>query len=104
MHEKARETVNKNASEQGKVLVATYGRRFSRMVIGYSIGFAERMGMEIIVVKVDPIDIEYTKTLGEYTNVLSEKFKEKADEEIWGFKKSAGEKGICFRHVVKSYI
>ncbi len=90
-----------NSPEGGKVLVATAGDTFSETVIEYAVGFAERMGYKIIAVNVEPIDIEYTRSLGEYSEELCREFENRAKEQIKGFEGTARKRNIGFKHLIK---
>ena len=101
LHDDARETVSGRDSEQGKVVVATYGDKFSDVVIDYAVGFAERLGLEIIAGNIEPINVEYTRPLGNYADKLLEKFEHRAKEEVKKFCEKAEEKKVPFKHLVK---
>ncbi len=90
-----------NVSGDARVIVVGHENTFSPAVMDYAIGFAERMGYEIVALNVGPITKPNTEALGPYCDLVRGQFEEKCKESAQVFKRACDEKGIPFRHVVK---
>ncbi len=95
----------KDAVEEGpesaKVVVVGHDETFSKAVIDYAVGFAERMGYEIVALNVGPITKPNTEALGPYCDLVRGQFEQRCKEAVRPFEEACRERGIAFRHVVK---
>jgi len=103
LHDTARELVATEEMEKAKVLVVSNDDTFSKPVIDYAVGLAERMGYEILALNVNnPPPANFSKVLGSQGDrLLYEAFKSKCEEGVATFRTPCQEKGIDFTHLVK---
>ncbi|HDM75627.1 MAG TPA: universal stress protein [Deltaproteobacteria bacterium] len=97
----AQEMIREEIAEKAKVVVVGHDDTFSKEVMDYAIGFAERMGYEIVALNVGPITKPNTEALGPYCDLVRSQFEKRCEENVEAFEKACEEKGIPFRHVVK---
>ncbi len=97
----AQEMIREEIAEKAKVVVVGNDDTFSKAVMDYAIGFAERMGYEIVALNVGPITKPSTEALGPYCDLIRGQFEKRCKDNIEAFEKACEEKGIPFRHVVK---
>ncbi len=83
-----------------KILVVSHEDWFSKRVVEYALGFAERMGYEIVAMNVLEIP-QKSETIAPYCSLLEEKFKSSSQESVAEFAKEAESRNIPFNHVVK---
>ncbi len=86
---------------QKKILVVGKEEIFSRPVVDYALGFAERMGYEIVALNILPLPTDSPK-LAPYCSLIREDFKNKCEESVAQFYKACKEKGIGFQHMMKT--
>ncbi len=97
----AQDIIREEIAEKAKVVVVGHDDSFSKAVIDYALGFAERMGYEIVALNVGPITKPNTEALGPYCDLVRVQFERRCKENVESFEKACEEKGIPFRHVVK---
>jgi hypothetical protein len=97
VHEVAREIV----SEQQKILVVGHGECFSKAVVNYVLGFAERMNHEIVALNVLPVNKTDTRS-SPYCGVNPKGDLNDCEQSITTFHRLCMEKGIALTHIVKS--
>ncbi len=97
-HEYARELLRKDDSERKKILVVGGEEGFSKKLIHYALGMAERMNYEIVALNVIPVGNRLFSMLNE--SVRTE-LRERTEKEAETFRKKAEEKNIPFTHHVK---
>ncbi|MBW1980365.1 MAG: universal stress protein [Deltaproteobacteria bacterium] len=100
LQEEAQQVIREELAEKAKVLVVGNEHTFSREVVEYALGFAERMGYEIVALNVGPVPRQ-SSTLEPFCDILCEQFNAKCQETIEEFRRGCEEKGIPFTHVVK---
>ncbi|SFM65111.1 universal stress protein [Thermodesulforhabdus norvegica] len=96
----ARQVMARADAEPKKVLVVSHEDCFSRAVVEYALGFAERMGYEIVAMNVLQI-ADRPETVAPYCSLIEERFKENAKESVAEFYREAERRGIPFMHMVK---
>ena len=99
--EVAEDLVERCEVEQKKILVVGKEEIFSRPVVDYALGFAERMGYEIVALNILPLPTDSPK-LAPYCSLISDDFKNKCEESVAHFYRACKEKGIGFQHIVKT--
>jgi len=97
-HEYARELLKKDDSERKKILVVGGEEGFSKKLVHYAIGMAERMGYEIVALNVIPAGNRLFSMLNEK---VREELRERTAKEAETFRRKAEEKRILFSHNVK---
>ena len=97
----AQELITEEKNEKAKVLVVGNEERFSRRVLDYTVGLAERMGYEIIALNVSPFAEQSSKLLGSYSEKLQEQFRAKCEEWATTLRRTCEEKDIPLTHLVK---
>lgn len=100
LQEEAQEIMRAELAEGAKVLVVGHEDTFSKPLVDYAVGFAERMGYEIIALNISPVRTE-SATLGPFCDMLCEEFDKKCQEGISALCESCEEKSIPFTHLVK---
>ena len=100
LHEEAQHLIRAELAEKAKVLVVGHEDTFSKPVMQYAVGFAERMGHEIVALNVSPVRTE-SSSLEPYCHMVCEKFRARSDESVAGFRHACKEKGIPFSHMIK---
>ena len=100
LQEQAQEIMRAELAEAAKVLVVGHEDSFSKPLVEYAVGFAERMGYEIVALNVSPVRTEST-TIGPYCDLLCEEFNKKCQEGIGALCRVCEEKNIPFTHLVK---
>jgi phosphoribosylaminoimidazole (AIR) synthetase len=100
LQEHARELISAEIQEKVKVLVVGNEDTFSKPVVDYAVGFADRMGYEIVALNVSPVRTESSK-LAPFCDMLCEQFKTKAEEGVTGFRQACEQKGIPFSQLIK---
>jgi len=98
--EHAREILAEPETLGRKILVVGHEDSFSRPVIDYALGFAERMGYEIVALNVLHLPKD-SKKVGPYCSLIAKEFQNTCEESIAEFYREAQERGIGFHHVVK---
>ncbi len=94
-HTEARRIVKDYLEEQKKILVVEKGRFFSRSVMDYVIGLAERMGFEIIAVNIIPPNMDTN------SEDLRKEFTKAYSQQLSYFSNKCKDLGIRFRHFIK---
>jgi hypothetical protein len=100
LQEQAQEIMRAELAEAAKVLVVGHEDTFSKPLVEYAVGFAERMGYEIVALNISPVRTEST-TIGPFCDMLCEEFNKKCQEGIGALCSTCEEKGIPFTHLVK---
>jgi hypothetical protein len=100
LQEQAQEIMRAELAEATKVLVVGHEDTFSKPLVEYAVGFAERMGYEIVALNVSPVRTEST-TIGPFCDMLCEEFNKKCQEGVGALCRKCEEKGISFTHMVK---
>ncbi len=101
LRDETQEMIREDVSEKAKVLVVGYEDNFSKAVMEYAVGFAERMDYEIVALNVGPITKPNTEALGPYCDLITAQFEKRCRENVKAFEEACKDKGISFRHVVK---
>ncbi len=97
----AKEILEQYEAEPRKVLVVGKEEFFSKAVMDYALGFADRMGYEIVALNILPLPTDSPK-LAPYCSLINEEFKSKCEESISYFRKEAEARGIPFHHIIKT--
>lgn len=100
LQEQAQEIMRAELAERAKVLVVGHEDTFSKPLVDYAVGFAKRMGYEIVALNVSPVRTEST-TIGPFCDMLCEEFNKKCQQGIGALCKLCEEEGIPFTHLVK---
>jgi hypothetical protein len=100
LQEQAQEITRAELAERAQVLVVGHEDTFSKPLVDYAVGFAERMGYEIVALNISPVRTE-SATLGPFCDMLCEEFNKKCQEGIGALCRACDEKGIAFTHLVK---
>lgn len=100
LHDHAREVLAAERRERAKVLVVGDRHTFSRALVDYSVGFAERMGYEVVALNVSPVPHEST-TDEELHQAVCGDFACKCHRGVNQFQAACQEKNIPFSHLVK---
>lgn len=100
LQEHARQLMEQVEAEPRKVLVVSHEDCFSRPVVEYALGFAERMGYEIVALNVLQL-ADKPDAMAPYCNLIEERFKATAKESVKEFCGEAERRGIPFSHMVK---
>jgi len=100
LQEQAQAIMRAELAERAKVLVVGHEDTFSKPLVDYAAGFAERMGYEIVALNISPVRTE-SATLGPYCDMLCEEFDKRCQEGVGALCSSCEEKGIPFKHLVK---
>lgn len=100
MHQVAQEIVAEQQPIKRKILALGYGQSFSKAVVDYALGFAERMNYEIVALNVLPAGRDRTTT-APFCSIMNEQWLSKYDQSIATFYRRCEAKGIPFRHIVK---
>lgn len=96
----AQELMRAEKAERAKVLVLGHEDTFSRPVVDYAVGFAERMGYEIIALNAHALRTE-TPLPEPYCTMFREEFSSKCEKGVDAFRQACEKKGIRFTHVVE---
>ncbi len=97
----AQQIIEQYEAEPRKVLVVGKEEIFSKPVVDYALGFAERMGYDIVALNILPVPTDSPK-LAPYCSLIDEEFRNKCEESVAHFYDACREKGISFQHVVKT--
>jgi hypothetical protein len=100
LQEQAQEIVRAELAETPKVLVVGHEDTFSKPLVDYAVGFAERMGYQIVALNISPVRTEST-SIGPFCDMLCEEFNKKCQEGIGALCNKCEEKDIPFTHLVK---
>ena len=100
LQEQAQEIMRAELAEAAKVLVVGHEDTFSKPLVDYAVGFAERMDYEIVALNISPVRTEST-TIGPFCDMLCEQFNKKCQEGIETLCSLCEEKNIPFTHLVK---
>ncbi|SMC27372.1 Universal stress protein family protein [Desulfacinum hydrothermale DSM 13146] len=100
MHAEARQIMAEEQAAPRRVLVVGHEGTFSRPVIDYALGFAERMGYEIVALNVLDLPKDSEK-VGPYCSLIAKEFENTCEQSVAEFLREAQERGIGFQHVVK---
>jgi hypothetical protein len=100
LQEEAQEIMRAELAEGAKILVVGYEDTFSKALVDYAVGFAERMGYEIVALNISPVRTEST-TIGPFCDMLCEEFNKKCQEGIGALCRVCEEKSIPLTHLVK---
>jgi len=98
LDEKAKELVKKK-KEKARIVVVGNEYSFSEEVQEYALGFADRLGYDIIALNIGPI--EKVSSLEPHCDLLCEQFKNKCSESIGIFRKRCKNRKIGFTHTIK---
>ena len=97
-YEYAREILKRDDNEKKKILVVGGEEGFSKKLVHYALGMAERMDYEIVALNVIPAGNRLFSLLNEK---VREELRERTAKEADDFRKKADEKGILFSHNVR---
>ena len=97
----AQKIIEEYEAEPRKVLVVGKEEIFSKPVMDYALGFAERMGYEIVAVNVLPLPADSPK-LAPYCELINEEFKAKCEQSASYFKNACEERNIPFHHIIRT--
>jgi hypothetical protein len=100
LQEEAQEIMRAELAEASKVLVVGHEDTFSKALVDYAVGFAERMGYEIVALNISPVRTE-SKHIGPFCDMLCEEFDKKCQEGVGALCRLCEEKNIPFTHLVK---
>ena len=100
LQEQAQEIIRAELAERAKVLVVGHEDTFSKPLVDYAVGFAERMGYEIVALNVSPVRTE-SSTIGPFCDMLCEEFDKRCQDGVGTLCRLCEEKGIPFTHLVK---
>jgi len=100
LQEQAQEIMRAELAEEAKVLVVGYEDTFSKPLVDYSLGFAERMGYEIVALNISPVQTR-SATIGPFCDMLCEEFNKKCKAGIETLCSLCEERNIPFTHLVK---
>ena len=100
LQEQAQEIMRAELAQAAKVLVVGHEDTFSKPLVEYAVGFAERMGYEIVALNISPVRTEST-TIGPFCDMLCEEFNNKCQEGVGTLCRTCEEKNIPFTHLVK---
>lgn len=100
LQEAAQEMIRADLGERAKILAVGHEHNFSKPLQDYALGFAERMGYEIVALNVGPVQTR-SATLEPYCDMLCQQFKAKCEDGVREFRRTCEEKGIPFSHLVK---
>jgi hypothetical protein len=100
LQEQAQEIMRAELAERAKVLVVGNEDTFSKPLVDYAVGFAERMGYEIVALNISPVRTE-SKHIGPFCDMLCEEFDKKCQEGVGALCRLCEEKNIPFTHLVK---
>ena len=100
LQEEAQRLIRAELAERHKVLVVGHEDTFSKPLQAYAVGFAERMGYEIVALNVTSVQ---TESPGQESDqdMLCEQFRSRCEEKIGAFRQPCRESGIGFTHLVK---
>jgi len=98
VHEYARDLLKRDDNEKKKILVVGGEEGFSKKLIHYAVGMAERMDYEIVALNVIPAGNRLFSLLNEK---VRKELGERTEKEAEPFRKKAEEKNILFSHNVK---
>jgi hypothetical protein len=101
MLDAAVETMAKSVAERRKILVVAQGDAFSRAVMDYSTGFADRMGYDIVALNVLPLATRSPKT-NPYCTMVSDEFEKRCERSVMEFKQTCDDQGIAFSHICRT--
>ncbi len=101
LHDYAKDLVYREEIERTKILVVGHDDTFSKPLIDYSVGMAERMRYEIIALNVSSIGSNPAKFLSPFKEKIKEDFETSAEKGFEHLKKRAEEKGIKCTHLIK---
>lgn len=97
----AQDLIRREIMERSKILVVGHEGTFSKPLIDYSVGMAERMGYEIIALNCSSIGSSPTKFLSPFKEKISKDFESGAKKGFEPLCKKAEEKGIRCTHIVE---
>lgn len=97
----AQQIIEEYEAEPRKVLVVGKEETFSKPVVDYALGFAERMGYDIVALNILPLPTDSPK-LAPYCTPIIDDFKSRCEETISYFSQMCKEKGIGFQHLFKT--
>jgi hypothetical protein len=100
LQEQAQEIMRAELAEAAKVLVVGYEDTFSKPLVDYAVGFAERMGYEIVALNISPVQTK-SSTIGPFCDMLCEEFNKKCQQGITTLCSLCEEKSIPFTHLIK---
>jgi len=101
LHDYAKDLVYREEIEPTKILVVVHDDTFSKPLIDYSVGMAERMRYKIIALNVSSIGSNPAKFLSPFKEKIKEDFETSAEKGFEHLKKRAEEKGIKCTHLIK---
>jgi hypothetical protein len=97
----AQQMIRREVQERKKILVVGSGGAFSRPLVDYALGFAKRMGYEIVALDCVPIGQGARKALNPNRQEIREGLPCKATEGARLLASRAAEEGIPCHHVMK---
>ena len=98
--DEAREIMKARETEPRKVLVVGHEDRFSKPVVDYALGFAERMGYAVVALNVLPLPKGST-ALAPHCSLITEEFRSKCENSIKAFHDFCADRNIPFTHAAK---
>jgi hypothetical protein len=100
LQEQAQEIMRAELAEAAKVLVVGHEDTFSKPLVDYAVGFAERMGYEIVALNISPVQTKSASS-GPFCDMLCEEFNKKCQQGITTLSRLCKEKSITFSHLIK---
>lgn len=100
LQEEAQGLIRAELAERRKVLVVGHEDTFSKPLQAYAVGFAERMGYEIVALNVTSVQTESPWQESDQ-DMLCEQFRSRCEEKVGAFRQPCRERGIGFTHLVK---
>ena len=97
----AQELIRREDMEGSKILVVGHEGTFSKPLIDYSVGMAERMSYEILALNCSSIGKNPTKFLSPFKEKINQDFESGAKKGFEPLCKKAKEKSIRCTHIVK---
>lgn len=101
LHEEAKKISDEAQAVSKKILVVSPNEGFSKKVMDYALGFADRMGYEIVAMNVLDMPHQGTEPVAPYCSIIEERFKSASQESVKDFYREAQLKNIPFEHIVK---
>lgn len=97
----AQAIIRQEIQQRPKVLVVGDEEHFSHPLVEYAVGFAKRMGYEIVALNCVPFGHEAPKVLNDYQEELCKEFECRAAKGVQLLACRAAEENVSFHHIVK---
>jgi hypothetical protein len=101
MVDSAQTMMRQELRERPKILVVGREDSFSRPLVDYAVGFAKRMGYEIVAMNCVPFGHEAPEVLQPFKEELCREFESRAAEGVGRLIRRATEEEVAWKHVVK---